>query len=342
MTDRQTGGGDEAQGSKLEVEARNPLEIADEIKELFAAEGSPDFGSFFDLAYAHVSDMGGSSMVARDRDGTVIMHVAVFPRTFRYGDQRFEGGLLGDLMVAQPYRDFWSAVHFFQSAVGSLSEGRRYDFLYTDPVAVSFAVVRAAGFDVLDSIRRFVLPLVPGWLSVLKLRAPVADLRSRQVPWRDGTQLLVHQDELASGRGIRVHRSRLFYESRAWAQITDRSEWTVLDVPDAKPEDPPAALVLTTPLSQNHTLSLMDLLWDERRVNLESVLYATAAQARVRGYRKLGIRALDHSALGDTVRRCGFIPRNDDQPVLAKPLREDVLLPPADEWLLTWIDGSTW
>ncbi len=341
-TDRRTGGEDEASGKHLAVEARNPLDISDEIKRLFESEGSSDFESFFDVAYPRVAEMGGTSMVARDDHGTVIMHVAVFPRTFRQGDQRLSGGLLGDLMVAQPYRDFWSAVRFFQCAVDLLVESRRYDFLYTDPQAVSFALVRAAGFDVLDSIRRFVLPLVPGWLSVLKLRTPVVDLRSRQVPWRDGTQLLVHQDELASGHGIRVQRSRLFYESRAWAQITDRSEWTVLDLPDAKPEDPPAGLVLATPLSPNHTLSLMDLLWDERRINLESVLYAVAAQARVRGYRKLGIRALDHSVLGSTVRRCGFIPRNDDQPLLAKPLREDVLLPPADEWLLTWIDGSTW
>lgn len=341
-TNKETGGEGEMRVKGLQTETRNPLEIADEIKALFRSEGSTDFDSFFDLAYPRVAEMGGVSVVARDAEGNVIMHLGAFPRAFRREDDRFSGGLLGDLMVAQPYRDFWSAVHFFRQAVDLLVESRQYDFLYTDPQEVSFALVRAGGFEVLDSMRRFVLPLVPGWLSVLRLRAPIVDLTARQVPWHDGTHLLAHQDRLASGSAFRVHRSRLFYQSRAWVQITDRSEWTVLDLPESETTQPPVGLVLTTPLPPNRTLSVMDVLWDDRRVNLESVLYAAAAQGRVRGYRKIGIRALDRSLLGKVVRKCGFIPRNDDQPVLAKALREDVRLPPVEDWLLTWIDGSTW
>lgn len=324
------------------VEALNPLDIADEIKGLFLEEGSTEFGPFFEFAYPRMVEMGGCSVVARGEGGKLIMHVGVFPRTFRLGDDRLSAGLLGDLLVAEPYRNFWSAVHFIHRIVEILTEGRRYDFLFTDPQEVSFAIVRAGGFDIVGSMRRYMLPLVLGWLSVLRLRTPVMDLSARQLTWEAGLEHLAHQVTLTSGGAFRPHRSNLFYESRAWTQVTERSEWIVLYTPDGDPAEAPVGLVLTTPLPPRHTLTFMDIFWDDRQVDLESVLYGAASQARALGYRKIGMRALDGSLLGVTARRCGFIVRKDDQPLLARTLREDLKLPPAEEWLLTWIDGSSW
>jgi hypothetical protein len=51
---------------------------------------------------------------------------------------------------------------------------------------------------------------------------------------------------------------------------------------------------------------------------------------------------LAESRLARCLERCGFIQRHDALPLVAHLIREDAALPPVQDWLMTYFDGSTW
>jgi len=344
MTNTTGNGGQAPQGVEeerpLEIARCNPLEVEEELKGLFVDGDTPGFVPFFDHSYPQIVSMGGGSVIARDADGKLVMHLAVFPRIFRSGNSRVRAGLLGDLMVSREYRDFWSPIGFFREAVQMLQNGGDYRFLITDPGKSSLALVRAAGFDVLDSLQRFVFPLVPGWLTVTSLRVPVEKLEAERIPWVGGEADFLQQGSFDCGEAFRVERTSDFYASRRWASLTDESEWIALRSPDG--DGTPVAMVLSTPFPDHRTLGLMDIHWDESRVSAESVLQGCLVTARHSGFRKVSVMVTEQSKVAGALRSSGFIPREDEQILLIRTLEDDLELPPSEEWLLTWIDRSAW
>ena len=98
---------------------------AEEIKQLFVADERPEFVPFFDRAYAAGVQAGGGSWVGRDPDGHIVMHLACFPRRFRFGERDVVGGLMRDALVARPYRSFFPAHAMIKRATEDTSCARR-------------------------------------------------------------------------------------------------------------------------------------------------------------------------------------------------------------------------
>src|SRR2546430_10424112 len=87
----------------------NPLDHADEIKQLFVAHGRPEFPGFFARAYEPAVRAGGVSWLGRDDAGQVVMHVGCFPRRFRFWTRDVVGGVLVDAPVAESYPSLFPA-----------------------------------------------------------------------------------------------------------------------------------------------------------------------------------------------------------------------------------------
>jgi hypothetical protein len=175
----------------------NPLDHAEEIKRLFVTHGRAEFPDFFDRAYEPAVRAGGVSWLARDEAGQLVMHVACFPRRFRFGTRDVAGALLMNAMAAVPYRSFFPARTLMRRARDDLRARGDIDFLYTDPNDPARAVLEASGFRRIGTVERLVLPvgdhrwLVDGVIRLLHARARLArGVGSRPgpdaTPWRAG------------------------------------------------------------------------------------------------------------------------------------------------------------
>jgi hypothetical protein len=88
-------------------------------------------------------------------------------------------------------------------------------------------------------------------------------------------------------------------------------------------------------------MGLRDLRWDEEHITAESVLDGVARATRAAGLAKLSVFVLTPSRLEQAMRRCGFVQREDDLAFFALSLSGEEL-PPAEDWLPTFIDGTVW
>src|SRR2546430_7098907 len=123
----------------------NPLDHADEIKQLFVAHGRPEFPGFFARAYEPAVRAGGVSWLGRDDAGQVVMHVGCFPRRFRFGARDVVGGLLVNAPGAEAYRSFFPARALMRRARGDIEAPGGIDFLYTDPNDQARPVLEGSG-----------------------------------------------------------------------------------------------------------------------------------------------------------------------------------------------------
>ena len=331
----------------LHVELARPKEVIGEVDDLFRRSGRDGFAGFSRRSYGGAGEWATQCVIARDAEARVLMHLGLLPRAFRSSGQGGDGkdvswraALVVDLITDAAHQDFWSPIAFVRQAVDLLRTQGRYDFLYTDPGATSFAVMRTAGFSVLASLSRFVFPLVPGPLALLSAHRGVDELHAELISWSEGLSLADRLTRLIPGRTFFVQHSEAFLNSRSWSWMAPTPDWVAFRRSPAG-EDP-VALMLAVPIVDEHTLSVVDLRWDVGEVALESVLYGAAMVAREQGFRKLCLGVLNDSNAADTLRRCGFLMRGDDHPVLTRLLRDDVELPPASEWTLTWLDVSAW
>jgi len=144
---------------EFRVTAVNPLDHAEEIKQLFVADERPEFVPFFDRAYAAGVQAGGGSWVGRDPDGHIVMHLACFPRRFRFGERDVVGGLMRDALVARPYRSFFPAHALIKRATEDTRALGRMDFVYTNPNRHAKAVMDLCGFAQVGTLERYVLPV---------------------------------------------------------------------------------------------------------------------------------------------------------------------------------------
>src|SRR5256884_8015289 len=165
----------------------NPVDHADEIKQLFVAHGRPEFPGFFARAYEPAVRAGGVSWLGRDDAGQVVMHVGCFPRRFRFGTRDVVGGLLVNALVAESYRSFFPARELMRRARDDIKARGDVDFRYTDPNEPARAVLEASGFRHIGTLQRLVLPvgdrrwLVDGAIRLLHVRAR-GPRRARSVP----------------------------------------------------------------------------------------------------------------------------------------------------------------
>ncbi len=328
-------------GQQISVEWADSYELSEEIRGLFREEGREEVFEKLSRIYPVVRKMGGGSVVGRDPSRSPVIHTPLFARTFRSGERLFRGALLGGMVVRERYQDFWTPVAFLRRALELPAIQHEFDFLYADPGENGAALVRAATFELKGSLQLYFFPLVPGWSAQLRRRFPVEELASERIPWREGKQHLEGGNGLDSGGAFQALRP--FDLCQSWLGANERekdTELLLLRPPSTPTTEPPVARVLTTPLPGHRTLAILDVAWRDRQVKLESLFHAVAHTARSSGYRKLATRTLGSSQLGRAMERCGFVEREDERPILTKGLTEDVRIPPADRWLLNWIDGN--
>src|SRR5258708_15083684 len=84
----------------------NPLDHADEIKQLFLAHERPEFPAFFDRAYPEAVAAGACSWGGRDDRGPICSHVGQFSRPFVFSGHCGRGAPFGDLLVPTAYPAF--------------------------------------------------------------------------------------------------------------------------------------------------------------------------------------------------------------------------------------------
>ncbi|HVH09237.1 MAG TPA: hypothetical protein VM736_05530 [Gemmatimonadales bacterium] len=330
---------------RLAISRVNPLEHAEEIKQLFLAEERPEFPEFFDRAYRDAVAAGGMSWIGRDEWGTVRSHIALFPHQFLLAGRVVRGSLLANLMVAKSHRAFWPAHALVRRAVQDSKASRSVDFLYADPNEPARAITHAAGFRSVAELRRFVLPLTDRRRSidlVIRLYLLIGRLRARATPlevtaWgdREPPALPDHPTHARDARFLRPVRGAGLYRARLPGYPGPTDCWYTVharDLPVANalvrgPERPGGQAVICALECQSTPL-------------VSSVLLSLACRLQRAGVPRLEAWVTVDSRAATEARRVGFVPRHDRIPLMALPITElgAEAIAAAPEWRLVLID----
>jgi hypothetical protein len=259
------------------------------------------------------------------------MHVSVSPVRFRRGDRTVLAGVMGDLMVETAQRDFWAPVRLLRTVVADLKREGRFDFLITTTTSDAEAVFKAAGYREYGSLRRFVLPLVPGYLLFAALRGGVARAAvtgtSPVSPPADAARMDSHgmwrpepTDEY-----YRTRLERGEFREGTWLTIGDRGGRTAGSVLLSTQEDP-------------REMGFADAFW-EAEPGLAAVSLAAGRWARRQGLKKVTASVLAESRAARELEKAGFVPRAVRSVMLVHKLRD---VPPPEDLLLTGLSLSSW
>jgi len=326
----------------LTIELCDTATHGEEIKALFLRNDYPTFPAFFDRAYRYAMSTGGRSWIARNGQGSVVGHLAAFPRVFRDGTQVVHGALLVDNLFDRAYRNYWSAVELCRRALADLRQAGDCDFAYSDPTLPGQALLKPLGFTRVGALRRFVLPLHPLYAGFFRVIARVEPLSAERL---DGglrePRVAEALRALPPGAWFRGDRSLDLYATRLGGENIPHWHWFLLRA-QRHPGTRVAALVLTAHQPGEAVLRVVDLLWDDTQVSPASVVHTVARSARDDGFRKLSLVTLAESQLARSLERCGFIGRSDALPLVVHLTRQGVVLPPVRDWVLTYFDGSGW
>lgn len=325
----------------LNIERCNSLAHEEEIKALFLRNDRPTFPAFFDRAYPYAVAAGGGSWVARNGQGSVVGHLAAFPRVFRDGTRVTRAALLVDNVFDRPHRNFWSAVDLGRRALTDLREAGGFDFAYTDPSPPGQTLLKALAFTQIGSLQRFVAPLYALYLGFFHIKARAQRLWVERIAGLCDARVAEALRALQPGVRFRGERSLELYATRLGGETIPDWQWLLLR-PRPEPGAAVAALALTARPTGTQVLNIVDLLWDEARVSLASAVHAVARTARDDGFRRLSMFTLAESGLARSLEHCGFIRRGDALPLVVHRSGAGAALPPVQNWLLTSFDGSAW
>ena len=321
------------------MERSADLEAAEEIKDLFIRNGRAGFGEQFDLVYPQARDEGGASWLARDEQGRMVGHIAIFPRQLRSGGRECRAVVFADMMFDEEHRNFFAPAQLARAATSHLRKSKEADFAYAWAIDLAAGVLRAGGLKIEAQLQRYVRPLNPLYNGFVRLRT-----RSRRFTvetigpdWegRVAEVLAVMQPD-SYLRGPRTVES---YATRVGRESMQDWLWFILR-PRGGSADP-VALILGSRVPDTSVMTLRDVLWDDRRASGVAILNATAGAARRAGYSKLAIHALTPSRFATELRRAGFFERQDTLPFLTMSFREGGL-PDLNDFLPTFMDGTAW
>jgi hypothetical protein len=275
------------------------------------------------------------------------MHVACFPRRFRFGTHDVTGGLLMNALVAEPYRSFFPARTLMRRARDDIKDRGDVDFLYTDPNDPARAVLQTSGFRRIGTLQRLVLPigdrrwLMDGAIRLLHARArlprraragpdPVAQRAAEQsasafeAPWGDSPRL-------------RPHYGNALYAARLEGYPGPDDTWFTFSQNGVG--SAPTAGVLVRGPDQSGVATLHAL----RRVPglaLGYVIPGLVRALRAAGCARLQIVTVAESAFAVELRHAGFVGRQDTAPLLAAPLTAtgDAVVGAVQQWEITDLD----
>jgi hypothetical protein len=229
--------------------------------------------------------------------------------------------------------------------VADLRAAGTLDFLLTDPSPNAVAVAKAAGFQPLGELRRHVLPLHTLYLAPSAVWGRVPRLVTTSVARASAVDRAT-ADALASGcydgGGFRAQRSIAAYAAHDIGETTHEARYVAIRVGGTPADAPADALAVLMRRPGSRASVLADLVWRESTIRPVWALHAAARAARELGAPRLSCSTLDGSAFGRELRTAGFLPRELHQPLFLLALRPTLALPPAESWLLTVMDGSSW
>ena len=318
--------------SRIQFERIDPRDHAEELKALFARNGQTRFEAVFERAYRRRAADGLRSWVGRI-DGSAVLHISVTPMLFTDGARTVQGGIMGDLMVDEPHRDFWNPVGLLRTVVADLKKGGEIRFLLTTTTSDAEPVFKAGGFKPFARIRRYVMPLYRPYLAYAGVRAKSFGMRATREGEGD-----VHPSSvevLRSGTRFRPAPSVGFYDTRLGRGHFSDVNWVRV----ANGGGRTGAALLSRSTIQPE-IGIADAFWDEGRPNLRDVTLAASRWARRQGDRRLAMSTLAESRADAELRGAGFLARGFRSSLLLQNLGAD--LPPVDDWFMTGFPLSGW
>ena len=326
---------------EFRVTAVNPLDHAEEIKQFFVAHERPEFVPFFDRAYAAGVQAGGGSWVGRDPDGHIVMHLACFPRRFRFGERDVVGGLMRDALVARPYRSFFPAHTLIKRATEDTRARGSMDYIYTNPNRQAKAVMDVCGFVQVGTLERYVLPVGHRhWI----VDRPIGLVHAGARLVRGGPTLVSRAAsefsavEFDSPTGdsprLRPYHNAAQYLARLEGYPAAADWWFTLKENGAGA----AGLLVRGPDSSG----LADLYAVRRdpRSPLGRLISGLAVAMRATACTRLQVWTLAESLFAREVRHAGFVPRREAAPLVATALTPSgaAVLQAAHLWEITSLD----
>jgi len=332
---------------ELTITTVNPLDHADEIKRLFVACGRAEFPGFFDRAYEPAVRAGGVSWLGRDGAGQVVMHVACFPRRFRFGTRDVGGGLLMNALVTESHRSFFPARALMRRARDDIEARGDIDFLYTDPNDQARAVLEASGFRWIGTLARLVLPVGDRrWLVDRAIRLLHAGARlprrMRAGPdptlWRAAEHsATVFEAPWGDSPRLRPHYGSALYAARLEGYPGPRDTWFTFSQ-NGVGSAPTAGLLVRGPDPSG--VATLHAIRRAPDVPLGYVIPGLVRALRAAGCARLQIVTLAESEFAAELRRAGFMARRDSAPVIAAPLTPtgQAVLGAVRQWEITDLD----
>jgi hypothetical protein len=275
------------------------------------------------------------------------MHVACFPRRFRFGTHDVTGGLLMNALVAEPYRSFFPARTLMRRARDDIRSRGDVDFLYTDPNDQARAVLEASGFRRIGTLQRLVLPvgdrrwLMDGVIRLLHARArlprrvragpdPIARRAAEhsaaafEAPWGDSPRL-------------RPHYGNALYAARLEGYPGPDDTWFTFSQNGAG-SAPTAGLLVRGP--DQSGIATLHAVRRGPELALGYVIPGLVRALRAAGCARLQIVTVAESTFAVELRRVGFVTRHESGPLLASPLTAtgDAVLGAVQQWDITDLD----
>jgi hypothetical protein len=318
--------------SRIQFERIDPREHGDELKALFARNGQTQFEAVYERAYQRRAADGMRSWVGR-MEGAAVLHISVTPMLFTDGTRSVQGGIMGDLMVDEPHRDFWNPVGLLRTVVADLKKSGEIRFLLTTTTSDAEPVFKAGGFKPFARIRRYVMPLMWPYLTFARTRARSFGMRATRLG--EGPQHPVAVDTFRSGECFRPAPSAGFYDTRLGRGHFSDVNW--VQVANGGGRTGAALLSRSTIESE---IGIADAFWNDARPDLRDVTLAVSRWARKQGDRRLAMSTLAESRADGALREAGFLARGFRSSLLLQNLGAD--LPPVDDWFMTGFPLSGW
>ena len=311
----------------LKVLAVNPLDYADELKELFLAEDHPNFPKVFDRAYVSAAQSGGKSWIGTDAEGRLVLHIARFPRRFTLGERAVAGGVLLDLIAAKSHRTVVPALTLMRRLAADSKGEQDVDFVYATPSAVGSAVLRAAGFSIVDTLRRFVFPLADErWYAHAATRVYQTMLRVRA--WSTAATAVEHPAERfdagaferppGATPALRPLRPAELYRQCLAGYPSSADHWFTFHR-GSRITQPSAAVLVRGGGDRVATLLSLSR---EPSLPVSAIIPGLAAALRRTGYRRLWVYTLTGTQFARELTRAGFVARPDHLPMLTYAVTE--------------------
>jgi hypothetical protein len=329
----------------VEIRCANPIDHETAIKNLFTSNERPEFPEFFDRAYPSAVREGARSWIGLDSTGEIVLHMARFPRRFSLGDRTLVGGLLVNLMAAKSHRKTFPVLALLRRVIADSAADDSLDFLYGDPNPQAHSVLQIVGLTGIGSLERFAFPVAGGpWPADLGLRA-YHWLRASTAR-RDSLTAMEHPADrfdlapfvrpLGESSALRPFRPPEAFQQRLPGYPSAADRWFTFHRGGSATPAVAALLVRRIEDRVAHIVSITS----EPSIPPTALIPPLTRALRDAGFERAWLWTTVDSSLGRELKRAGFIPRNNTNPLLGKaltPAGEEVVRC-SQKWEITDLD----